>query len=100
MTPTLARKNLTSKRPPLSKYKRNEPTNRDEEEEVAKVPPQARQMFDSLVSVEALQTEIEQEQEKAQEIRRQNAAALEAMVVAQSVTNDSNYQNSSDRDRY
>ena len=87
MTPTLARKNLTSKRPPLSKYKRNEPTNRDdEEEEVAEVPLQARQTFDSLVNIETLRTEIEQEQEKAQEIRRQNAAALKAMVAAQSVT--------------
>ena len=53
---------------------------------MAEVPPQARQTFDSLVSVEALWTEIEKEQEKAQEIRRQNAAALEAMVAAQSVT--------------
>ena len=87
MTPTLARKNLTSKRPPLSKYKQNEPTNQDDkEEEVAEVPPQARQTFNSLISVETLRTEIEQEQEKAQEIRRQNAAALKAMVAAQSVT--------------
>ena len=53
---------------------------------MAEVLPQARQTFDSLVSIEALRTEIEQEQEKAQEIRRQNAAALEAMVAAQSVT--------------
>ena len=85
MTPTLARKNLTSKRPPLSKYKQNKPTNRDDDE-VVEVPEHVRQTFDSLVSIEALRTEIKEEQEKAQEIRKQNAAALKAMVAAQTVT--------------
>ena len=50
------------------------------------VTPQARQTFDSLVSIDALRMEIEEEQEKSQEIRKQNAAALEAMMAAQTVT--------------
>ena len=47
---------------------------------------QVRQMFDSLVNIDALRTEVKEEEQKAREIKQQNAAALQAMVAAQTVT--------------
>lgn len=85
--PTLAKKNLTSKRPPLSKYKRSDPTddaNRDTDvmTTLVEITPQARQTFDAIYDGVTLQAEIQEVEDERARVHEENEAAKKKMEAS------------------
>ena len=87
MVPTLAAKNLVSKRPPMGKYptrgceklERDIKWDSDVTETLIEVTPQVRRAFKAIVDTDELRDSIIEEQEKFRRMKEENASRLAAM---------------------